>query len=335
MQPAIMPPQVRTLRDSIGRDLHYLRLSLTERCNFHCEYCLPEGCSQLPSGAPLTLSEIGRLLDAFAGHGFWKVRLTGGEPALRRDLVEVVRRTVATPGVRRVGLTTNGFRLVDLAAELRAAGLASLNVSLDSLDPGRFQRITGSDKMERVVAGIEAALSAGIPSVKVNVVLLRDLEDGEIDRFLEWTRRAPLTVRFIELMETTGNRPLFERAHLPAERVREKLLRDGWTALAPDGQEGPAANFGRAGHAGKAGLISAYGDCFCSSCNRLRVSATGDLRLCLYGHELVPLRPLLQRDEDRGELMALIEASVQRKPASHHLHQRVCGTTHSLAAIGG
>jgi cyclic pyranopterin phosphate synthase len=249
--------------------------------------------------------------------------------------VQVVRRAVATPGVRRVGLTTNGFRLVDLAAELRDAGAASLNVSLDSLDPDRFQRITGSAQMERVVAGIEAALAAGIPSVKVNVVLLRDLEDGEIDRFLEWTRRSPLTVRFIELMETGGNRPLFEQARLPAERVRQKLLRDGWTALAPDGQEGPATNFGRAGHVGKAGLISAYGDGFCASCNRLRVSASGDLRLCLYGHELVPLRPLLQRDDDRGELMALVEASVQRKPASHLLHERQCGTMHSLAAIGG
>lgn len=335
MHRATTPPQVRALRDSIGRDLHYLRLSVTERCNFHCEYCLPEGCSRLPSGAPLTFPEIGRLLDAFGGLGFWKVRLTGGEPTLRRDLLQVVRRAAGTPGVRRVGLTTNGVRLVELAPELRAAGLTSLNVSLDSLDPARFRRITGSDEMDRVVAGIEAAMAAGIPAVKVNVVLLRELEDGEIDRFLDWTRRAPVTVRFIELMETTGNRPLFERGHLPAEHVRQKLLRGGWTALHPDGQEGPAMTFGHQGHTGKAGVISAYSDGFCASCNRLRVSATGDLRLCLYGHELVPLRPLLQRDEDRGELMALIEASVQRKPASHHLHQRVCGATHSLAAIGG
>jgi cyclic pyranopterin phosphate synthase len=335
MRPATTPLRVRPLRDSVGRDLHYLRLSLTERCNMHCEYCLPEGCPRLGSGSPLTLAEIGRLLDAFAGLGFWKVRLTGGEPTLRRDLVQVVRRAVATPGVRRVGLTTNGLRLLELAGALRAAGLHALNVSLDSLDAGRFQRITGDGHMDRVVAGIEAALAAGIPSVKVNVVLMRDLADAEIDRFLAWTRGAPLTVRFIELMETNGNRPLFERAHLPAEHVRRRLLRDGWAPLPPDGQEGPALNFGRDGHAGRAGIISAYGDGFCASCNRLRVSASGDLKLCLYGHEVVPLRALLQRDEDRGPLAALVETSVKRKPASHALHQRRCGTTHSLAAIGG
>jgi cyclic pyranopterin phosphate synthase len=329
------PTPDRALQDSLGRDLHYLRLSVTESCNLHCEYCLPEGCSRLPSGAPLTFAEIGRLLDAFASLGFWKVRLTGGEPTLRRDLVELVRRAAATPGVGRVGLTTNGLRLAELAGPLREAGLSTVNVSLDSLDGARFQRITGSERIDRVVAGVEAALRAGVPSVKVNVVLLGDLADGEIDRFLAWTQSHPVDVRFIELMETGSNRALFERARLPAARVREKLLAAGWAALPPDRDDGPATLYARAGHRGKAGLISAYADGFCASCNRLRVSATGDLRLCLYGREHVPLRPLLQRDEDRAELAALIEASVKRKPASHLLRERECGATQSLATIGG
>jgi GTP 3',8-cyclase len=329
------PIAPRKLRDSLGRDLHYLRLSVTERCNFHCEYCLPEGCSRLPGGAPLTLAEVGRLLDGFARVGFRKVRITGGEPTLRRDVVEVVRRAVATPGVQRVGLTTNGLRLAELARDLHDAGLSTLNVSLDSLDEARFQRITGSSGLHRVVAGIEAALRLGIPSVKVNVVLLADLTRGEVDRFLAWTRHAPITVRFIELMETGSNRALFERARLPAARIHDRLLAGGWKALPRDGQEGPATIYERAGHVGRAGLIAAYGDGFCASCNRLRVSATGDLRLCLYGRELVPLRPLLQRDGDLEALAALIAASVQRKPASHQLRERLCGTMHSLAAIGG
>jgi len=325
----------RTLRDGLGRDLHYLRLSVTDRCNFRCVYCLPQGCPKAAAGQPLSLGEIGRLASAFAGLGFWKVRLTGGEPTLRPDICDVVRRVAGTPGIRRVGLTTNGYRLAAMAAELREAGLKSLNVSLDSLDPERFHEITGSPHLDRIVAGIEAALAAGIPSVKVNVVLLRGMDDRELGRFLAWTRKESLTVRFIELMETGDNGALFRRARLPAAEMRRKLESLGWTKLPRDAGDGPATSYGHPGHAGRAGLISAYSSGFCDSCNRLRVSSTGDLRLCLFGDQMISLRPLLHGDAGRAELMDLIERSVTRKPQAHGLAAGRCGPTANLATTGG
>jgi GTP 3',8-cyclase len=328
------PASARTLRDAFGRDLHYLRLSVTDRCNFKCVYCLPDGCPRGSGEEPLSTAELDHLVQGFAGLGFWKVRLTGGEPTLRPDIVEIVRRVARTPGIRRVGLTTNGYRLAAIARDLREAGLTSLNVSVDSLDAGRFREITGADRLDRVVAGVEAALAAGIPSVKVNAVLLRGMDDGELARFLSWTEKTPLTVRFIELMQTGDNVVLFRRARLPASEVREKLERLGWRRLPRDDGDGPATNYGHPGHAGRTGLISAYADGFCDSCNRLRVSSVGDLKLCLFGDGTVSLRPLL-REGRREDLMDRIERAVTVKPPRHELGAGRCGTTTSLAMTGG
>ncbi len=325
----------QALEDASGRRLHYLRLSITDRCNFRCVYCLPDGCGAAAGPDPLSLDEIRRLVGGFAELGFWKVRLSGGEPTVRRDVVEVVRAVVATPGVRKVGLTTNGWRLDALAPALRAAGLSSVNVSLDSLDPRRFRDVTGNGRPDRVIAGIEAALAAGVPVVKVNVVLLRGLEEPEVARFLEWTRRVPLRVRFIELMETGDNRAFFARARLSADAVRALLEARGWTPLARTGLDGPAREWEHPDHAGLAGIISAYEEGFCDACNRLRVTSQGALRLCLFGEEEIPLRPFLQRDEDRGALVARVRAAVQEKPASHLLRLGRCGSTRTLAATGG
>jgi GTP 3',8-cyclase len=323
-----------SLKDACGRTLEYLRLSVTDRCNFRCAYCLPQGCARDAASQPLTVEEIDRLVRAFAGLGFWKVRLTGGEPTLRRDLVEVIRRIAAVPGVRQVGLTTNGHRLAPIAAELRGAGLTAVNVSLDSLDPARFEEVTGSRRLEAVVEGIEAAVAAGISSVKVNAVLLRGLL-GELDRFLSWTRRLPLAVRFIELMQTADNEAFFRRHHLPADEIRRELEARGWTALARRPADGPCTSFAHPEHAGRAGLIAPYAAGFCAACNRLRVSSTGNLKLCLFGDREIPLRPLLRSDAQGRELMRLVEASVRSKPAAHALGEGRVGTTRNLAAIGG
>ena len=326
------PP--RKLRDAFGRDLHYLRLSVTDRCNFRCVYCLPQGCPAAGAGAALSRAEIGRLVRALAGLGFWKVRLTGGEPTIRPDICDVVREVASIPGIRKVGLTTNGYRLDTIASDLRDAGLTTINVSVDSLDAERFQRITGSGHLDRIVAGIDAALSEGI-AVKVNAVLLQGMDDAELGRFLAWTRAAPLTVRFIELMETGDNGALFRHARLPASEVREKLERLGWARLPRDPGDGPATNYGHPHHVGKAGLISAYSAGFCDSCNRLRVSSVGDLKLCLFGDQTVKLRPFLQRDGCEGELMERIEAAVTAKPRAHELAAGRCGPTANLAMTGG
>jgi GTP 3',8-cyclase len=323
------------LQDGFGRDLQYLRLSVTDRCNFRCSYCLPDGCPRGSGTEPLSVAEIRRLVRAFAALGVWKVRLTGGEPTMRRDIPEIVRTIAAVPGVRRIGLTTNGYRLAAIAGDLRTAGLSSVNVSLDSLDPARFERITGCSRLQRIVDGVEAAVAAGIASVKVNVVLLRGLDDAELDRFLAWTRARPLTVRFIELMQTGDNGALFRANHLPAEEIREKLERRGWARLPRDPNDGPAITFGHRAHEGKAGLIAPYSPGFCDTCNRVRVSSTGDLRLCLFGREGIPLRPYLASDDHGRDLMQVIQRSIGEKPPSHLLREGSTGGTRTLAVIGG
>jgi cyclic pyranopterin phosphate synthase len=334
MPAASAAPAVRKLRDAFGRELHYLRLSVTERCNYRCIYCLPDGCSHRGSDAPLSVAEIGRLVRAMAGVGFWKVRLTGGEPTLRADICEIVRAVAATPGMRNVALTTNGYRLATVARELRDAGLTAVNVSVDSLDPERFQRITGTRHLERVVGGIDAALSAGL-AVKVNAVLLQGMEDAELERFLAWTRTLPLTVRFIELMETGDNRALFRQARLPASEVGRKLEGMGWTRLPRETGDGPATSYGHPDHVGRVGLISAYSPGFCGSCNRLRVSSAGDLKLCLFGDQTVRLRPLLQSDGAEAAVIERVEAAVTTKPPAHDLSAGQCGATANLAMTGG
>jgi cyclic pyranopterin phosphate synthase len=323
------------LHDAFGRTLQYLRLSVTDRCNFRCAYCLPNGCSRGDDGEPLSVAEIGRLVRGFAALGVWKVRLTGGEPTTRGDLLDVVRAISAAPGVRRIGLTTNGYRLAGMAPGLYAAGVSSINVSVDSLDPARFERITGCSRVDRVVAGVEAAADAGIPSVKVNVVLLRGMDDGELDRFLAWTRDRPLTVRFIELMQTGDNAAFFRANHVRAEEIRAKLERRGWTRLGRARSDGPAITYGHAAHAGQAGIIAPYSPGFCDSCNRVRVSSTGQLKLCLFGEREIPLRPHLQDDAQRLELVEVVRAAVAHKPASHLLAEGRSGATTTLAAIGG
>ena len=322
------------LRDRFGRSLHYLRLSVTGRCNFRCVYCLPNGCPK-EDARPLSLLEIERLVRGFAALGFWKVRVTGGEPTTRSDVCEIIRAIARTPGIRSVGLTTNGYRLAALAPALREAGLTTLNVSLDSLRAERFDRLTGRNCLPAVLEGIEAALAAGIPSVQVNTVLLRGLEDDELDQLLAWTKNLPLTVRFIELMQTSDNETFFRANHLPARDVRDKLQGRGWLPLLTRPGSGPAALYRHPDHLGRAGLIAPYSEGFCKSCNRLRVSSTGDLRLCLFGEQQLALRPYLRRDDQMPELERLVALAVQSKPAAHSLGEGRCGPSPNLAAIGG
>jgi cyclic pyranopterin phosphate synthase len=323
------------LQDGFGRKLQYLRLSVTDRCNFRCAYCLPDGCPRGSGAEPLSVAEIGRLVRAFAALGVWKVRLTGGEPTLRRDIPEIVRAIATVPGVRRVGLTTNGYRLAAIAPELRSAGLSAVNVSVDSLDPARFERITGCSRLERVVDGVEAAAASGIGSVKVNAVLMRGMEDRELDRFLAWTKDRALTVRFIELMQTGDNAAFFREHHVSAERIREALERRGWKRLPRDPNDGPAVAYGHPGHVGKIGLIAPYSPGFCDTCNRVRVSSTGDLRLCLFGGRDIPLRPYLESDDGGRELLQAIQRATSGKPASHRLREGAPRATATLAMIGG
>lgn len=323
-----------TLADSFGRTFSYLRLSVEDACDYRCVYCLPHGFHKEEPEPPLTREEIRRLVTAFAGMGFWKVRLTGGEPTVRRDLVDIVADTAATPGIRRVALSTNGARLALLAGDLVGAGLKAVNVSVDSLDPARFAQITGRDDLPKILTGIERAAELGL-DVKMNAVLMKGLNDGEFARFVDFARERPIGVRFIELMPTADNKELFAERHLKAESLVAWLGENGWTETPRAEADGPARRFQKPGYAGSIGVIAPYSKDFCATCNRLRVTSRGRLRLCLFAEGETSLRPLLQQDSQLTELQNSVHALLGRKDVSHYLPDGKIGNTRHFAAIGG
>lgn len=324
-----------TLVDGFGRRFPYLRLSLTEACNYRCSYCLPDGYQA--DGRPkfLALPEIQRLVRAFAHLGMRKIRLTGGEPSLRKDLQSIIAAVSATPGVSKIAITTNGCLLPRHVKAWRDAGLTALNVSLDTLDPARFAAITGHDRFAEVTEGVEQALGLGFDSVKLNAVLLRGTNDDELPAWLDYLRERDIAIRFIELMRTGDNKDYFERHHVRAELLEQQLLEGGWTLTQRAADAGPAREYAHPGYRGRIGIIAPYSKDFCAGCNRLRVTARGDLRLCLFGDFGIALRPLLQTDEDHDALVARIATQLGLKAAGHGLHQGNTGITPHLASIGG
>nr|WP_222939086.1 GTP 3',8-cyclase MoaA [Duffyella gerundensis] len=329
-----MVPQ---LTDAFERKFYYLRLSITDVCNFRCTYCLPDGYK--PNGAAnksfLSLEEIRRITRAFAESGTDKVRLTGGEPSMRRDFTDIIAAVRENPGIRQIAVTTNGYRMARDVAEWRDAGLTSINVSIDSLDPRQFHAITGQDKFHQVMAGIDAAFEAGFEKIKVNSVLMRDLNHNSLQSFLNWIRERPIQLRFIELMETGDHNALFRRHHISGEVIRDQLIMQGWQRQPRARSDGPAQVFTHPEYRGEIGLIMPYEKDFCASCNRLRVSAVGNLHLCLFGDGGVPLRDLLASDDQQDELQARIARSLGQKKQTHFLHQGNTGITQNLSFIGG
>lgn len=324
------------LVDPQGRVFPYVRLSLLEACNFRCSYCLPTGYRAAPGMTSwLNIEEIARLLRALASVGMRKLRLTGGEPSLRPDLTEIIRRAANTPGIEKIAMTSNGILLRRRLQEWREAGLTALNVSVDSLDAQRFKTITGHDRGLEVLAGVEQALSLGFSAVKLNAVLLRGLNDDELPAWLSYVRDRKIGIRFIELMQTGDNRAYFQRHHIRSDGIEQTLLDSGWQLLPRAHDAGPAREFWHHDYAGRIGIIAPYSKDFCASCNRLRVTAKGDLRLCLFGEFGIPLRHLLQSDAQEAELIATLHAQLGLKKASHGLHEGQTGLTPHLASIGG
>lgn len=321
------------LVDSLGRVFHYVRLSVEDACNFRCVYCLPDGYHKSDEAPPLSAAEIGRLVRAFAGMGVWKFRLTGGEPTTRHDLLEIARAAAAVPGVRRLALSTNGHRLEELAQGLKDAGVTAVNVSVDSLNPARFAEMTGRDLMPAVLEGVEQCLALGLET-KVNAVLMKETLD-ELEAFLALTRLRPLSVRFIELMLTGGNAALFAKAHQPAFALLKRLKRLGWKERPRREGDGPARLFGRDDHAGSVGVIAPYSKDFCATCNRLRVTSRGGLRLCLFAEADFSLRHLLQKDGQLEELQQAIRSIVTGKEPSHYLAEGRFGSVRHFAMTGG
>ncbi len=326
------------LVDGFGRAIRYVRVSVTDRCDLRCMYCMSEDMSFVPRSEVLTLEELERVCSAFIALGVRKLRLTGGEPLVRRGAMTLVRalgRHLAAGSLDELALTTNGTRLAHHAAELAEAGVRRVNVSLDTLDPGRFRAITRRGRLDRVLDGIAAAQDAGL-TVKLNCVALKGVNEDEFDRLVGWCGDRGLDLTFIEVMplgdiDGSGG---FSRADqfLPLSEVRERLARR-WT-LVPDAyHSGGPARYVRVAEAGiRLGFITPLSGSFCDSCNRVRLTATGSLALCLGRAESVELAPLLRACPASDQpLIAALRAAVARKPEAHEFGTARCP---ALAAAG-
>ncbi|MEW5718333.1 MAG: GTP 3',8-cyclase MoaA [Chloroflexota bacterium] len=323
------------MQDSFGRTIDYLRISVTEACNFRCVYCAPNG-HIAPALSPLTVEEIERVVRAVVALGVSKIRLTGGEPLLRRDIVEIVRAVAAVAGVRDLALTTNGFLLAPLARELAVAGLNRVNISLDTLRRERFVRITGVNAFDAVWAGIHAAEAAGLAPVKINVVALRGINDDEFEDFARLTLAHPWHVRFIELMPVGANaaaRDLFNRHFISADeliaRLPELAQSDG-----PRGN-GPARTYRLPGAETTIGFITPASEHFCNACNRIRVTAHGAVCACLFGSSQMDLRQVLCENVNASALRELLARAIGSKPEQHPSGDDFAIHVQAMSKIGG
>ncbi|QLB14707.1 cyclic pyranopterin phosphate synthase [Mannheimia granulomatis] len=324
------------LVDRFQRQYTYLRLSITDVCNFRCNYCLPNGY-QPPSHKQtfLKTDEIQRIAKAFANLGTEKIRLTGGEPTLRKDFAEIAHTIAQTSGIRKVALTTNGYRMERDVALWQQAGITDINVSVDSLDTRQFQLITGENKLQSILKGIDKAFELGYKKIKVNAVLMKQYTAPELDRFLAWIKDKPIQMRFIELMETGEMDSFFKAQHLSGQSVMKRLLREGWQLQPKAISDGPAKVLSHPDYQGEIGLIMPYEKNFCASCNRLRISALGKLHLCLFGEDGIDIRDLLQSDDQQLQLEARLKSALQGKREHHYLHIGDSGVRNNLASIGG
>ncbi|MFN3928631.1 MAG: GTP 3',8-cyclase MoaA [Thermoflexus sp.] len=323
--------------DQFGRHIRYLRISLTDRCNLRCVYCMPEKMVFLPREELLTDDELIRLARLFAELGFDKIRLTGGEPTVRPNLVELVARMATLPGVREISMTTNGLRLKALAEPLARAGLKRVNVSLDTLDPEKFRRITRWGRLEEVWEGILAAEAAGLTPIKLNAVVVRGYNDQDIVDLAALTIARPWQVRFIEVMPFADVAPFAQQVIVStSEMIR--TLEEEFGSLEPVGDgrlDGEARVYRIRGAVGTVGFISPVSEPFCAQCNRVRLTAEGRLRLCLLRDAEVDLREPLRAGASDEELKALIRAAIWRKPWGHGLPEGIVPMARVMSQIGG
>ncbi|KCZ90338.1 molybdenum cofactor biosynthesis protein A [Hyphomonas jannaschiana VP2] len=283
----------------------------------------------------LAPEEVERLVRVFAQLGIRKVRLTGGEPTVRKDLAQLIACVSAQTGIDKVALTTNGWNLSRHVDEWVDAGLTNLNVSMDALDREAFHRITGHDRLNDVLSGLERAQALPLNAVKVNAVLLRDGLDEDFSSWTGFVRERAISVRFIELMRTGDNKAFFDAQHVSGQVLRRWLEANGWTPADRGADDGPAVEFSHPDYVGRIGLIAPYAPGFCDGCNRLRVTARGQLRLCLFGQGGRPLRDLLCSDDQSGLLKDRILDALAFKPAAHGLHNSDPGDIRNLAQMGG
>ncbi len=328
------------INDAFNRPINYLRISVTDRCNLRCVYCMPpSGVAACGHADVLTYEEIELVVRAAATLGLSKVRLTGGEPLVRAGFVELVRKVAAVPGIDDVALTTNGVLLAAKARELAAAGLRRVNVSLDTLRPERFARLTRADALPRVLEGIAAAQAVGLAPVKINTVVVRGLNDDEVVDIARTTIERDWHVRFIELMPLGDSAEWAGQGYVPTAEIRAAVETLG--PLEPAGRAAPAAGAGPAryfrlpGARGTVGFISPVSDHFCFHCNRLRLTADGRLRPCLLREEEIDLRAALRAGAGIAELAERIAQAVRLKPEGHRLAEGSAPVGRTMSQIGG
>jgi GTP 3',8-cyclase len=325
------------LLDTFGRIHNNLRISVTDRCNLRCTYCMPEEVTFLDKGELLTFEEITRFVEIVAPLGIDKIRLTGGEPLLRRGLAELVKMIVRVPGVKDIGLTTNGLLLAQQAQPLFDAGLRRINISLDALDPGRFRQLTRRDGLEHVIAGIHAAKRAGFDPVKINAVSIRGVTEHEVVPLALFAREHSLEMRFIEYMPIGADTWEREKVYF-AHEILDQLEREVAPLVPVDDYDprAPAMEFQYTDGGGRVGIIASVSRPFCRSCNRVRLTAEGKLRNCLFALDEVDLKPLLRSNAAPERIAELVRKNVWDKWEGHEINTaRFIKPLRTMHAIGG
>lgn len=326
------------LADQFSRPITYLRVSVTDKCNLRCVYCMPErGLPWLPKGDILTYEEIARVVECAASIGVRSIRLSGGEPLIRKDLHRLVSEIAAINGIEDISLSTNGLLLADQIDALAAAGLSRVNISLDTLQADRFEAIARRPGLDRVLAGIDAALAREITPVKINCVVMRGRNDDELEAFARLTIDRPVYVRFIEVMPVHENVELQRAEYVSADELIERLAAIG--SLRPSagpGGNGPARYFKFDGAAGEVGVISPLSHDYCERCNRVRLTADGRLRLCLFGDYEIDLRTPLRDGAPSERLAGIFTSAMLIKPERHHLRLgETSSRMRAFSEIGG
>lgn len=318
-----MSAEKRKLIDSFGRVHNNLRISVTDRCNIRCFYCMPaDNVEFMPRSDLLTFEEIERVVRIGTGLGIDRLRLTGGEPLVRRELPSLISRLVRIPGIVDIGLTTNAVLLDELAQPLRDAGLQRLNISLDALDPEVFRKVTRRDSYDKVIAGIDAARRAGFRPIKLNAVSIKGLTEDQIIPFAELARETDTEVRFIEFMPLDADSKWQNDKVLTASSIRQ-ILEDKFGKLLPVPRSNPSApanDFQFADGRGRIGLIASVSQPFCGTCNRFRLTADGKLRNCLFSLEETDIRPLIREQGTDAEIADAMLTCVSAKLAGHQIN---------------
>ena len=330
---------MQILKDSFGRTFPYIRLSITDVCNFKCGYCLPNGyqVDKSDNRKFLHLDEIKRLSKVFSKLGVQKIRLTGGEPTVRKDFFEIIKILKNEAGIKKVVITTNGYHLDDKAKLLVDSGLDGINISIDSLDKKTFKTITGHDRLPEILRGIQNLQDLNFDNIKVNAVLLNNINASEKDfnTCSNFIKENKIDFRYIELMQTGDNLDYFNKYHVSSKVFKEYLDKNNWIYQTYGKDAGPSLNYINPDYKGKFGIIAPYSKDFCKTCNRLRITSRGDLRLCLFGNTGINMRHLLQKDDQIEELQDLILRQIKFKKKSHYLELGETGLTKNLSTTGG